>query len=156
MAINPNTDFTAGQVLTAAEQNRFPRGIVAFVESTSSSASISAQAVTLTAPAFTAVANRYYKITYFEPVLQPSGPPGFITARLRLNDVSGTELQFTDLEPVVSTGSDGQFLSLTLIKTFTAGSTVICATLQASTNTVVAYGSSTARRQIIVEDIGPA
>ena len=156
MAINPNTDFTAGQVLTAAEQNRFPRGIVAFVESTSSSASISAQTVTLTAPAFTAVANRYYRITYFEPLLQPSGPPGYITARLRLNNVSGTELQFTDLEPVVNSGADGQFLSLALVRTFTAGSTVICGTLQASSNTVVAYGSVVARRQIIIEDIGPA
>jgi hypothetical protein len=29
MAINPNTDFTTGQVLTSAEQNRFPRGVMA-------------------------------------------------------------------------------------------------------------------------------
>ena len=131
MAINPNTDFTAGQVLTAAEQNRFPRGIVAFVESTSSSGAITAQTVTLTAPAFTAVANRYYKITYFEPVLQPSGPPGFITARLRLNNVSGTELQFTDLEPVVSTGSDGQFLSLALVLSSVLSSAVLyCCTFK--------------------------
>ena len=40
MAINPNTDFSAGAVLTAAQQNRFPRGVVAFSSSQTSSAAI--------------------------------------------------------------------------------------------------------------------
>ena len=32
MAINPNTDFTTGAILTAAQQNRFPRGITGIRE----------------------------------------------------------------------------------------------------------------------------
>jgi len=36
MAINPNTDFTSGAVLTAAQQNRFPRGVMALATSSTS------------------------------------------------------------------------------------------------------------------------
>ena len=34
MAISPNDDFTAGQVLTATECNQFPRGVMAYAQST--------------------------------------------------------------------------------------------------------------------------
>ena len=159
MAINPNTDFSAGAVLTAAQQNRFPRGVVAFSSSQTSSAAIgTTETVTLTASTFTAVANRYYKITYYEPMIQPSvTAPGYMTFRIRLTNTSGTSYQYSDVEPIAG-GADGQQVILQVITTLAAGSTVIVGTAKASSQTLVAYGSSAvgATRQILVEDIGPA
>jgi hypothetical protein len=70
MAISPNVDFVSGAILTAAQQNQFPRGIMQRVASTSSATGTNTETVTLTLPAFTAVANRYYRITYFEPYIE--------------------------------------------------------------------------------------
>jgi hypothetical protein len=158
MAINPNTDFSAGAVLTASQQNRFPRGVVAFTQSTTSSASIgTTETVLLTSSSFTAVANRYYKITYVEPFIQPSNPaPGYMTFQIRLTNVSGAVQQYIDLEPV-GPGIDGQLMLMQVITTFSAGSTVVVGTGKTSSNTFLAYGGGPgAKRQIIVEDIGPA
>ena len=160
MAINPNTDFSSGAILLASQQNRFPRGVVAFTTSTTSSASITTEVATLTSSSFTAVANRYYKVTYYEPLLQVSvTPPGYVTARIRLTNVSGTVFQYSDIEPVISTGSDGIILNqVAIISTLSAGATTICGTLAASSNSLIAAGSAGAgaRRFIMVEDIGPA
>jgi hypothetical protein len=56
---NPNTDFSSGAVLTAAQQNRFPRGTMAVV--TSQSNTLTAGILTGLTLSFTAVANRLYK-----------------------------------------------------------------------------------------------
>ena len=157
MAINPNTDFTAGAILTADQQNRFPRGIVAYAQSTSASSAITVETVTLTSSSFTAVANRYYKITYFEPIIQSSvTPPSYFTAAIRLTNISGARLQYTELEPTISTGGDGQLMMLQAIVTFSAGATTVCGTLRAQSNSIVAFGNADVRRFIMVEDIGPA
>ena len=117
------------------------------------------ETVTLTTSSFTAVANRYYRITYYEPILQGSGTiPGYMTARIRLTNVSGTVYQYADIEPVVSSASDGQIMTLTAITTLTAGSTVLVGTLKTSSNTINAYGGTALGvfRYLMVEDIGPA
>lgn len=156
MAISPNVNFTSGQILTATQQNQFPRGIMALTTSNSSSASITAETITLTSSSFTAVANRYYKITYYEPLLQPasSSPTGYISARIRLTNISGTVLQATDIE--ASNGPDGQIMILTTVTTLTAGTTTLCGTLAGVSNSVVAFGNASVKRLIMVEDIGPA
>jgi hypothetical protein len=157
MAINPNTDFTTGAVLTAAQQNRFPRGIVALTSSTSSGSTITTtEAVTLTSTSFTAVADRYYKITYFEPMIQWQTAVGYATARLRLTNVSGTILQYADIEIIANPNNDGQMLNFVRVTTLSAGATTIAATLQTSASTGVPFGNANARRFILVEDIGPA
>ncbi len=51
MAINPNTNFSAGAVLTSAQQNRFPRGVMAFTKATASGA-INSEAVQITGSSF--------------------------------------------------------------------------------------------------------
>jgi hypothetical protein len=153
---------TNGQVLTADSTaatglawQSAPRGIVALTTSTSNSATITAEAVTLTSPSFTAVANRYYRITYYEPVVQPSGSPSYMIFRIRLTNISGTLLQRADAE---ATGTDGQFVPLQVVTTFAAGATTVCGTAQAASGSLVCYGNAGAgvSRQIIVEDIGPA
>ena len=159
MAINPNTDFTAGQVLTAAEQNRFPRGIVAQASTTTSDTNItSTETVQLTASSFTAVANRYYKITYYEPQAIPAaGVPNFIQLRIRLTNTTGTNYATglnqadTNTSPAV-----GASVTVTAITTLSAGSTTIVATALVNGGTGTNARGSGQPAFLIVEDIGPA
>jgi hypothetical protein len=67
MAISPNDDFTAGQVLTATECNQFPRGVMALATVND----LHIRQLTLVNrnrydSHFTAVST-VYKITYYEP-----------------------------------------------------------------------------------------
>jgi hypothetical protein len=151
MAINPNTDFVAGNILTASQQNRFPRGVMALNNNTATDASVvNTEEVTITSSAFTAVANRYYRITYTEPEL--AFGTGYIVARLRQTNLAGTQLQRADN---TVNGTD-RFITLVWVGTFTAGSTVVVATLQNSSGTSTATRGPTFPAQLIVEDIGPA
>jgi hypothetical protein len=155
MAINPNTDFVSGAVLNASEQNRFPRGIMAYSEKTSSSGVNTTEAVEFTLT-FTAVANRYYKLSYHEPILQvPSGVGTATEARFRLNNVSGTELYFSQAQNN-ATNQYAPDHSFQRIQTFSAGSVTVVATLKASSGTSAAFRTSTAVGFFMVEDIGPA
>ena len=91
MAINPNTDFSSGAVLTAAQQNRFPRGVMAYNTATATDSSVTAEEVQITGSSFTAVANRYYRITYYEPNLISTASTGF-GLRIRQTNLAGTVL----------------------------------------------------------------
>jgi hypothetical protein len=157
MAISPNTDFTAGQVLTSDQANRFPRGIMA--QATGSANFVLAggvENISITASTFTAVANRYYRITYFEPSLPLVQNANTVTMRVRLTNVTGTVIGST-----VSTNADtnaGTFepTQLTCISTFSAGSVVLVGTLTSPGAVVTAARSATSQALILVEDIGPA
>jgi hypothetical protein len=156
MAINPNTDFTSGQVLTAAEQNRFPRGVMQQVQDTANSASIGAETVTLTTPSFTAVANRLYRITYFEPRVPLTQNSNATTVAIRLTNVSGTRL--TAAFGINSTASASFQIPfhVVAVTTLTAGATTICGTLTFSGLTQVALRGATTAAFLLVEDIGLA
>lgn len=157
MAINPNTNFTAGQVLTADQQNRFPRGIVAQASSTTTAGGItSTEAVTLTASSFTAVANRYYRITYIEPAAEPAATANFvITARIRLTNATGTVLGSGQFQNGVS-AAIANTITVVAIATFSAGSVTIVGTGVTNAGTGAFNRSANAPARIIVEDIGPA
>ena len=154
MAINPNTNFTAGQSLTADQQNRLPRGIVALGKRTTSDTSITAEEVEVTSSAFTAVANRYYKITYFEPELF-STATSYMQMRIRLTNISGTILC---AGPVINGNGSTTFATgtLTSVETFSAGSVTLVGTLLSSAGTGQASASAANEAFILVEDIGPA
>lgn len=152
MAINPNTDFTAGAVLTNTQQNRFPRGIMAYVASTTTDSTVTSEEVQITSTSFTAVANRYYKITYFEPGFG-SSTAAAMTMRVRQTNISGTVLQSA---VVYNTGAQQQQGHLVAFVTFTAGAVTLVATLQNSAGTGSANRSSTAVAFLAVEDVGPA
>lgn len=153
MPINPNTDFTAGAVLTAAQQNRFPRGVVAYAEVTASDTTVTAEEIQVTASTFTAVANRYYRITYFEPKLSSSLAGNQFTQRIRLTNLSGTVLQTTYNEP---NAANFRQCICSIVVTLTAGSTVIVGTAQMGGTTAQLVRSSTEKAFIVIEDIGPA
>jgi hypothetical protein len=153
MAINPNTDFSSGAVLTAAQQNQFPRGIVALTFDTAT-ANFTAEAVDITSTAFTAVANRYYKITYYTPQLQVNAANGYSLIKLRKGTTTaGTQIT----QGYISNPTSGLPTAGTVsaITTLTAGSQQVCATIT-STNTTSTNTSATNIGYLLVEDIGPA
>jgi hypothetical protein len=155
MAINPNTTFTAGQVLTADQQNRFPRGIMQLVTSTSNLTVSGTEAVALTLPAFTAVANRIYKVTYFEPYVENSNANINLITRIKLTDISGTIIGRGEVF-LTTVGSEAQ-ITASYIGTLTAGSTVLVGTAQntAASNSIF-NGNASYLRMLWVEDLGPA
>jgi hypothetical protein len=151
MAINPNTDFTTGAVLTAAQQNRFPRGVMVYDQRTTSDATITAEEVQITGTSFTAVANRYYKITYYEP--NPLGGTGFFAFRIRQTNISGTILQTG-----FHTSGSGVELHACIVwvGTFGAGTVNVVATASMSAGTGQLSRSAGNVAFLLVEDIGPA
>ena len=156
MAINPNTNFTAGQVLTADQANRWPRGIVAEVSETANGTASTVETVTLTASTFTAVADRYYRITYYEPIAQnPGGAGNSITARIRLTNAAGTQLGQGQLQASGATQSANS-LNVVTLATFSAGSVVVVGTFEVNAGASNLFRGSGAAARIIVEDIGPA
>jgi len=65
MAINPNTDFSTGAILTADQQNRFPRGVMNYVKRTAGNLSFStATDLTGMSVTFTAVTGRVYRASW--------------------------------------------------------------------------------------------
>ena len=155
MAINPNTDFTAGAILTAAQQNRFPRGVMAYDQRTTDTTGASSEVITITGSSFTAVANRYYKITYNEPLLNTDTSSEKITMRVRLTNISGAIQQET-VHQVTGSVDVTNTKTLTVIKTFSAGSVVLVATVASASGFFNAYRNSTNIGFLLVEDIGPA
>jgi hypothetical protein len=151
MAIN--TTFTTGAVLTAAQMNNLPWGIVSQTQSTTSSANVSVETLRLTSASFTAVANRYYRITYFEPAINyNAGTVDFVALTIRITSISGTRYN----EAAVKLSSSGQTTGICqIVTTLPAGSTVFVATFQPS-------GGGTARcaasagyvSQLTIEDMG--
>lgn len=158
MAINPNTDFVSGNVLTAAQQNRFPRGVMALATSTTSytltNSEVIATGMTVT---FTAVANRNYKITWFEPQVQTASFASNTQLTLRQTNASGTVLQNTvHTNETNATDQIGMVCIRTM--TFSAGSITVVGTAKCNqlTGTPQLIRDSTRQAQLLVEDIGPA
>jgi hypothetical protein len=149
-----NTTFTSGQILTAAQMNNLPWGVAALTSKTSDSAITTTETVFITA-SFTAVANRYYRITYFEgDIYNANGAnPANIIGRIRTGTTTaGTELQFATLATLP--GGEG-IINAVVVKTFTAGAQSVCASLVQSLGTGTAFHTATRPGQLIVEDIGP-
>jgi len=157
MAIAPNTTFVANTVLTAAQMNALPFGVVAIKTETATNLTVTTtETVSITASTFTAIANRYYKITYYESAINiPSGIGASATMKIRVTNAAGTQLQAGQFFNVaaVAQGWNGVVVAIT---TLSAGSTVIVGTATVSTGTQTFYRSATIPAQIVVEDIGPA
>jgi hypothetical protein len=161
MAINPNTTFTAGSVLTAAQQNRFPFGIVAQATSNTDYTLTTSYAIaTGMSVTFTAIANRYYKITYMEPQCQTANTTNADTnIQIRVTNAAGTLLNTGFIRAEVASQDTGT-LTLVSISTFTAGSvTIVGVAKTSSTSSAPVLGRNAAvagPALLLVEDIGPA
>jgi len=153
MAINPNTDFSSGAVLTAAQQNRFPRGVMAYsTKTTDYFATTTLGDIGLSAT-FTAVANRYYKYT-FGVYATDSNSASYIYTAITdsANAVKGDNY-------TVSLGV-GRYLGYTFsyVSTESAGSVTRKARVNTGVGTATLYAGSGHANFIylLVEDIGPA
>jgi hypothetical protein len=148
-----NTDFTVGQILTAAQQNNFPRGLVSVTPVITTSAAVSVETLRITSPSFTAVANRYYRISYYEPACQfVSGTVNNFDLKIRITSISGTVYQLAN-PTIRSAGANGAFCSI--VTTLTAGATVFVATFQPTGGgTGQCFASATAVAQLVIEDLG--
>jgi hypothetical protein len=156
MAITPNTDFTSGQILTATQQNNFPRGVMSFAQATANVGPFTAETVMVTLPSFTAVANRYYRVTGFFPRQETSGAgnSGNFTVRVRKGTTTaGTEIQFSTA--YTDGNSDDFFMAIVWVGTLTAGAQQMVLTFQSGANAIV-YASATNPIQFVIEDIGTA
>jgi len=160
MAISPNTNFSAGAVLLASQQNRFPRGVMAYAESTAdytlTTSDVIATGMSVT---FTAVANRYYRITYYEPQVQtPLAVSGFTNLSIKDTNAAGATLSYGRLQTSAALMMTGNVCVID-VRTFgSSGSQTMVGT--ASVN--VTTGAPTLQRDatfpafMLVEDIGPS
>jgi hypothetical protein len=157
MAIAPNTNpFVSGAVLTAAQMTALPMGIYSFVEKTTSTTPVSAETVILTLPSFTAVANRYYRVTAFFPYIETTGGgAAFHQLRIRKGTTTGgTQLQ-TGVLYATATSSADFAMTITWVGTLTAGAQQLVCTFESSASSTV-LASATAVQQMTIEDIGGA
>ena len=152
MAIAPNTTFVSGAVLTAAQQNAFGFGIVAYQTATAND-SFTVEEIEITATTFTAIASRYYRITYFEPNLS-NGVDANVTQTIRLTNLAGA-IQGSSYVFCRAGGFSSSGI-LVAYSTFSAGSTVLVATLTSSTGTSTATRTANFKAILSVEDVGPA
>jgi len=159
MAIAPNTTFVTGAVLTAAQQNAFPFGICALATSattyTITTGTVIATGMTAT---FTAIASRYYKVTYYEPtVLTPSPSESYVVVTIRETNAAGTQRALNYVQTPTAIAFY-QSNTASFISTFNAGSVTLvgCVSCNIITGTPIAARSATTLAYILVEDIGPA
>lgn len=162
MAIAPNTTFVAGNVYTAAQANAFPFGVVGrAVSNTDYTLTTSVAIATGMTVTFTAIADRYYKITYMEPQCQTSTVANSDTnIQIRVTDASGTLLNNGFVRSETASQQDTGTITLVSTSTFTAGSVTIvgCAKTTNTTGAPV-LGRNAAiagPALLLVEDIGPA
>ena len=148
MAITPNTTFVSGAILTAAQQNNFPRGLMGYVSKTDGNFTFSSEVdITGMSISFTGIANRLYRIST-GIVAQKTTNSGtvYITAKDTsnnvLNQTGGAQTAGSDLN-----------LSTNFVITAT-GSTTIRLTAQASSASGLVYANAFVKATFIIEDIG--
>jgi hypothetical protein len=130
--------------------SKAPRGLVAISALTTNTSFLNAE-TNRTSVSFTAVANRNYKVTYFEPNLNNSqnNTTGFF---LRLDGVGATLL--SSYAHAMQAGY-AQVMNIQYIGTFTAGTRTLFINGNTNAGTAtVANASSTSRGFLMVEDLG--
>lgn len=155
MAINPNTDFSVGQVLTSTQANQFPRGVMALATNTTGTQAGVTTVVDITGMSvtFTAVANRNYKFTYHIYAV-PTVTNACFTVNLQQ---AATIKQISIANGGVATV--GATVNGLFISTFTAGSTTLKLTgalTAGSTGSFTFAPAGVLPYFLLVEDIGPA
>lgn len=149
MAINPNTDFVAGAVLTAAQQNRFPRGIVAFATRNTVFAPTNTIS-DLASVTFTAVANRYYRYS-----LYAGGADSSAQLYLTTSLTDGSNSVLNAVTQVIRGPGLPDIVHFVTVRTESAGSITRKIRMQTNVGNASMI-SSTQIMSFVVEDLGPA
>jgi hypothetical protein len=160
MATTPNTTFVSGAILTAAQQNNFPRGLMTAVVTSSTAYTLTTSVAVATGMTvtWTAVANRIYKVTYFEPrVDTPTVADSSTSLVIRVTNAAGiTVAGNTLVTPSAAKTKSG--LICQAFTTPSAGSVTFvgCASSTSTTGTPILDRNAFTPAQIWVEDIGGA
>lgn len=146
---NPNTAFSSGAVYTADQANRFPRGVMAYAERTSGFTATTTIADVGVSVTFTAVASRYYRISFFG-IGQKETTAG--TTTLALTTSANTQIQ-----AAIGYNLAGTQLPLGAFVLVNPGAGSVTYKLRAlsSINTSTIQGASTNPIVLVVEDVGP-
>jgi hypothetical protein len=157
MAVTPNTAFTSGQILTAAQMNAFPRGLMTDIVTATGIVNLTTSNTTqLTAASFTAVSGRLYRIIYHEPRI-----------RGNTNASAGGQVMYiyngaSNIQECITPSISGTNLlssaSCIYVGTLTAGATVITAqAVCGSTDGTPGFQRTSTRFAFLsIEDIGAA
>ena len=155
----PNTTFTAGQILTAAQMNNVPFGVVSRKYDTAGTLTVNSTTETslFTAPAFTPVAGRLYRCTYSIGFIAKTNNNGNVDVRLRKDSTSGTILNdslYSSLGvDVYVPFSTSVFLTSTEMGT---ASFVPLISVASNTSGFIAGNTGDTHGTILIEDIGLA
>ena len=152
MAVSPNTNFTAGAILTAAQQNNFPRGVMGYVVRSSGNVTVGTSLADITGAsvAFTAVANRGYKVT-FNAMVNKSSSAGYIQYFV----TDGANVVQNDAYTDIVVGKN-IILNVSYVVTgLAAGAQTLKMRAVVDTAGCTIYASGTTKMTFIVEDIGP-
>ena len=154
MAANPNTNFTAGSVYTADQANRFPRGVMGYVQNNTSNATVTGteadvSGMTVT---FTAEANRLYRVTFNCFYLQSDASSRLI---LVFADSANTAINATQQVNPVASGY-GTLSYSYLFGLSSGGSITRKIRAQTTGGTVTIFGSATSTYSLVIEDMGPS
>jgi len=153
MAVNPNTTFVAGAILTAAQMNRLPWGVMDYATKTASQTGITGTVIdisglTLT---FTAVSTRVYRTTVWALVRQNTSPGAPV---IQITD--GANVQKTEADVYIAAAANFATFVASCIETGLSGSTTRKARGVSNTATWDLVASATFPAYITVEDIGQA
>lgn len=151
MAVNPNTDFVAGAILTASQQNRFARGVMGYVINTTTNPTVTTTAADVTGMSvtWTAVANRLYRVT-FEGMISNSVNS---QNQYYFTNAANTQLDQTYQENLAN---EFQCLNFQYLFVGSAGSTTIKLRANSQVGTLTFYGTGNRSMSIVVEDLGQA
>ena len=149
---SPNTTFTSGAILTAAQMNNLPFGLMGFVENTSLSQTGITTVTDITGMTitFTGIASRRYRV---DGNLLLQSTVNADTVNLIIRNGSNTTLQQAIYALPISTSSYMCAVSLVFA---TTGSTTIKLSVQRQdgTGTMKAAGGGTFPAQLTITDIG--
>ena len=155
---SPNTTFTSGAILTAAQMNNLPFGLCGLQTLTTQFATSATHTIfqdtgaTLT---ITEVSGRRYKISMLSNPY-PSG--GLQSIRFALKRGASTLREWTYSTAVLDAGVSLPVVMEYVYTSVGSGSATYKMQMaaQASNTTVNDYGDGTFPRQFIIEDLGPA
>lgn len=149
MAINPNVNFVANAVLTAAQANRWPRGIMALASRNTNFAPDTTIS-DFASVTFTAEANRYYKYSLFIPGADSSAE---LLVTILLTNAANADVNAFS-QSIRGPGLLDTFTCVT-VRTETAGSITRKIRMETSTGNA-SMCSAGSIGYFLVEDIGPA
>jgi hypothetical protein len=147
-----NTTFSVGAVLTAAQQNNFPRGLAADIKkSETTDSSITTTEEVMLTLTFSQVSGRNYLFTYIEPNLTGTAAT---TATVRFRETNLAGGIYNTLRTQVAIATSATSVAQYVYCAGTSSSLTIVATIQAGTGTITATRSSSQIANMFVTDIG--